>query len=160
MKKVIMRSTYVILKDLKLVIDIFEGILTLENFKEHKLKQINEMDFDPNFNLISDFTNIEVRMSLEDVKEYTEFVKKHSKPMVGRRKAAVVVNNPNQFIYAKQYDSNIKEETGQQLYTFTGFDEAIAWLALTEHKKVIMDTITHYRKNPLFTWEADKTISF
>lgn len=94
-----MTSSYVILKEKKLVIDMFDGALTLENFKGHKLKQVAEKDFSPEYSLIIDFRFIEVRMTIEDVKEYAEFVAKRG-DVIGVRKAAVIVKNPNQFIYA------------------------------------------------------------
>lgn len=153
-----MTSSYLILEDLKLIIDIYNGILTYETFKAHKLKQVYDPEFDPSYNLLSDFINIEVRMSLEDVKAYGEFVKKHTKPIVGNRKAAVVVNSPNQFIYAHKYDESVKDETGQLLFTFTNFDEALNWLQLMPEKERIMKRIELYRQQPMFVWEEDRDI--
>lgn len=154
-----MRSSYLILKDKKLVIDIYNGILTIDGFKKHKLKQAAEPDFDPEYNLLSDFTKIEVHFSLEEVKEYTDFLQEQRLKVVGKRKAAVVVSNPNQLLYAKQYDKNVKDISEQELVTFLNFNEALAWLNLSDSKQEIMALIEKYRKKPMFEWKSyDETL--
>ncbi len=155
MVNVIMKSSFLILKEKKLVIDMYEGVLTLDTFKGHKLKQVNHPDFTADYNLLSDFTNIEVRMSIDEVSEYAEFIKKHIKQIVGSRKAAVVLKSPNQFLYAKKYDSSVKEETGQQMFTFMSFDEGLKWLGLLGDKEEIMNLIKKYRENPMFEWKVE-----
>lgn len=152
MSKIISTSSYCILPDKKLIIDIYDGYLTFDAFKGHKLHQVAEKNFDSTYTILSDFRTIEVRMTLEEVTEYGKFALANN--MVGKRKAALVLSTPNQFVYAKKYDSSIREESGQQMFTFLSFDEALAWLGLTDSKDELMELIIHYRNEPMFRWEA------
>jgi len=159
MEKVILKSSYIILKEKQLVIDIYDGILTLENFKGHKLKQATEKDFSPNYNLLSDFTTVEVRMSLQDLQEYASFIKAQGN-IVGKRKAAVVTNTPNQLVYATAYDKYIKNDVGQDLITFPTFEDAFEWLGLQDSKEEILALIAKFRQNPLFKWTIKENSSY
>ena len=149
-----MKSSSIVLEKHKLVIDIFDGVLNLPIFKAHKLKQVADKLFSPDFSLLSDFNRITVDMLLEEVDEYSKFAVSQGN-IVGKRKSAVVTSNPHQMVYAQVYDKSIRDITSQTLQIFNSFNPAIEFLEMKDFKDEILDAINYYRENPCFYWSTD-----
>jgi hypothetical protein len=153
MSEVILKSSSVVLEDLKLVIDIYDGVINLQTFKAHKQKQIEDNAFSSDYNLLSDFKRVTVDMVIEELDEYAKFVEFNH--VVGVRKAAVVLGNLHQMVYTQAYNKSIKNITSQTLQIMASFDEAFEFLGLNDSKQKILDVINYYRENPRYYWSAD-----
>lgn len=153
MSEVILKSSSVVLEELKLVIDIYDGIINLQTFKAYKQKQIEDKAFSPDYNLLSDFKRVSIDMVIEELGEYATFVASNN--VVGKRKASVVLGNLHQMVYTQAYDKSIKNIASQTLQITASFDEAFEFLELNDSKQKILDIINYYRENPRFYWSAE-----
>lgn len=154
--KTILKSDSIVWPEKQLVIDVFIGIVTLHNFKAHKLKQAAQANFSSTYNILCDLRNAELHMSIEDVFDYAGFIKAHP-DLIEKRKAAIVLETPNQFIYTQTYKKSLQDVgMGQDLQIFFCFNDAVSWLNLNETKNEIIDKIDRCRKKPAFSWDIEE----
>ncbi|MGV8946196.1 MAG: hypothetical protein ACOH1N_07185 [Lutibacter sp.] len=117
---------------------------TLDDKIAHRKKVIQDKDFNPNYNFITDFRDTHIDFSLEDVSAYIEFAKNTPK-MHGDRRSAILTNTPNQTVFTSLYILEIKD-IPSHVEIFSTIDAAIKWVGLSSNKKRIIESVINEMK--------------
>ncbi|MBN1462885.1 MAG: hypothetical protein JXQ69_04160 [Paludibacteraceae bacterium] len=123
--KEILRSSYQIFKEECLIIEVFSGLLTLDNYKSHRLAVSLDVDFSPEYNLLVDIRSVVVTGLIHDVKAYVDFVIENGYTNA-KRNTAILVATPNQNVYARELA--LLEGMLQNLSIFTDIDNAVKFV--------------------------------
>ena len=94
---------YKILKERKVVIHCYGGKVCITQIKENALKLMEDEDFSPDFDEITDLRNSELVFNhKDDILNYIRFLK--TKPSyLSKRKIAVLTNSPDHVVKSTLY---------------------------------------------------------
>ena len=70
---------YIILPNLRLIIDVWFGEMTFEKILSSKLEQVTDANWSPEYNNISDIRNAEFMLSIDEAKKIIDYAKKDSR---------------------------------------------------------------------------------
>lgn len=118
-------SWYYTLKEAAFIIEKYEGPLSLTSLKNLKKRQSKDPSFNKNFHLLSDIRETQLKIQLEDIKQYQSFVSRLD--VIGDRKLAILTNSPMQVAIASLFKSHLKS-SGQEIEIFSTLEAAIHWL--------------------------------
>lgn len=142
---------YRILKEHKLIIELRWGMVSLECMKAYKLMQVNDRDFDPCFDMLSDTSELKVNMVITELKDYvTVFPDSERKQKKCRRVAGIVIT-PHQVIHGNTLRKYINEANPMQFEFFPDVQSAINWLQKPINEQEVLEVLEDIRKNPQFT---------
>lgn len=88
-----------VLPDLKLVIEFFRGQFNISDYLELKYREINDPEFNPDYNFIGDLRNSEIVANAEDIRKCVSFIKSR-KQLVSNRRLVVITATPNQVVFS------------------------------------------------------------
>lgn len=88
---------YLILEDKSLIIVYCKGKFIIDEVIEFKKNIGDDKNYNPNFNVIYDFRDLEFLFGLNELSRYVEFISNNEK-YIGNRKSAVITNSPNQVV--------------------------------------------------------------
>jgi len=119
-------SSYQIFKEKRFIVEYHEGIGDLKKIKAFKLKESDDQNYSPNFDLLMDIRHTTVKGVKSDVEEYIEFANSH-KGISGKRKLAVITSKPRHvvfFTFLNMFPSKLP----QSMKLFSSIEAAIFWL--------------------------------
>jgi hypothetical protein len=132
-------AQYKILPELKIMIEYFSVETTLNDMIEHRKILIKDKDYNPGFNFITDFRDTILACSYDDILSYIEFAKKEPN-MLGKRRAAILTETPNQTAISVLYVLNL-HDLPFIVEIFSTMDAAIKWVGLSQNDKSIVEEI-------------------
>lgn len=149
-------ASYKVITDKRLVIEVFNGAMFLSAYKEYKLKQAVDPAFSPTYDLIADVQDVVIDGTINEVKEYAEFVVSHGN-IVGLRKNATIVNTLNQKIYSNIFH-NLHTELllPQDFQLFTDLKSALNWINKDISCEEIKLIIQQLKSNPTNRYSSNK----
>lgn len=86
---------YKVLKDIRLTLIYYEGVIDLNILKDHYISMGSDPDYDPQFNAITDLGSCEFNVTNQDITDAVEFVR-NEKSLLGKRKQAFIFRTPKQ----------------------------------------------------------------
>jgi len=117
---------YVIHKELRLVVSVGEGTLTIDELKAQQNRLLNDPDFDPTFDHFNDYTAVTgADMSVDELRAYAS---RQVFSPTSRR--AVVARQPAVFGLSRVFE--VWHEERSQVGVFYDRNEALKWLGLRE----------------------------
>jgi hypothetical protein len=117
---------YTIHKELRLVLTVGEGVVTIDEMKAHQDELLRDPNFDPNFDQLNDYTAAtNAAMSAEEVRD---FAWRSVFSPTSRR--AVVATKPEHFGLGRVYEGYHAERAN--VHVFYNRDEALKWLGIPE----------------------------
>lgn len=127
------KCTFMILPNFNLIVEYFRGYVTWEDLIELKKKEITSLDFDKDFNVISDIRNVKFHMSIEQGNEkYIEFLLKDVRAR-GTRKSAIITINPIQLVNSEMLRMG-SENIKINLKTVSTLSAALEWVNIGQNK--------------------------
>lgn len=136
---------YVILKEKKLIFEYYYGQINLNDFIKIHERKSNDRDFNPNYNLLIDFRDAEIRLSKKDVLELVQFHKNNPK-LYGARYAAHITKTPKQVVAGTMFDS-LNNELPIKIKVFSTLEASLQWVRLsTDDKNIIESYIDTFKK--------------
>ena len=115
---------YKIDKERRVVLSTGSGVLTLEDFLTHQKRLLNDLDFDPSYSQLADFTQvtqlIPVTGGVEKVAQKDVF------SPASRR--AIVVKNDLQYGFARMFQIHRDLSAESGIRVFRNMDEALDWI--------------------------------
>jgi hypothetical protein len=121
-------AVYKIDKERRLVLSSGTGTLTKEDILGHMDRLSKDLDFDPKFSQLADFTQItKLEIGPEDIRQLAEV-----DLFSPQSRRAMVAKDDLQFGLLRMFEihRDLNGETG--IRGFRNFDEAMAWVAVTE----------------------------
>ena len=92
-----LKSSYKILKEYNLLIEVHSGTIDFESYVNFKKKVISDSEFSPNLNFLINFTNAFFTITNEEIEYLVDFISKNSK-LNNKRYTALVTDTPNQLV--------------------------------------------------------------
>lgn len=147
---------YCIFPELKIIVDVWVGEVTMEHVIECKLKQTNDENWDFSFSSLSDMRNASFPTDEDEVQKLIDYAKKDTR-WVTKRKTAHLTNSPNHVVFQTLLNMNKPTEFGNKFGLFSTLESALKWLqvdlkdqyrinkVLDEYCKIVTST-----RKPLF----------
>ncbi len=131
---------YKILPGKRLVIHLYEGKVTMDLIKENAKGLIEDEDFRPYYNEITDLRNSELIFNhKDDLINYVEFLKK-KRGYLSNRKIAVLTDSPDHVVKSTLY-----KELGvilpMKLQVFSTCESALIYLDITDFSEEEFESI-------------------
>jgi hypothetical protein len=143
------RTSYIILPDLKLIIELFSNSTTINDAIELKKLEIKDVNYDASFNFIVLFINIDLRstdITEIEIKKYVESIKS-DKQIIGNRKSAIIAEKPNQVVLGTLYEM-IAKELPMNFKIFSTIQAAMFWIGLSsEYESIVLKNIEVLKNN-------------
>ena len=121
-----MEITYKIDKEKKLIIETWPEELTLENYKEVKLKEFSDPDFNKDFNILTDLRKVKMQFNEEIIKGIVDFMKIYSEKMQNR-KSAIIADSP-QLVAPSLFFGQKARNLSVKVSIFSTSEAAIKWI--------------------------------
>ena len=140
-------GAYKILKDEKLIIEYHTGRITTLDFIESRRIISSDESYNPDFDLIFDWRDVEMIVTQDDINEFIIFFKKFSK-IVGDRKSAYLTSKPNEVIVTTLFSQGI-EDSSVKTGTFSTIKGVVNWInnkGLDKNK--LMNIIKELKTHP------------
>ncbi len=138
------------LHEIRLVIEVFSGKMSLEAMKAFKLDQSENPEFNSEYNVLTIQNSILIDGLLTEVEDYVTFLAKQ-KTIAGNRKVVTVFETPNQAIYSSVF-KKMHDKLPQEFTLRQNMDDALTYLNLVSHKDKIESKIKDLIKKPTAMW--------
>ena len=127
---------YIIIKEKELIVEYYSGPIYLNDFIDIHEKKSNDIDFNPNFNLIIDFRDAKISLNEKDVLELIDYHKTNEK-LYGSRRAAHITKTPKQVVAGINFD-RYNKELPIEIEVCSTLEASLDWVGLDiEDKKLI-----------------------
>jgi len=140
-----LKSTYKILPEYNLIIEIHKGILEVESYINFKIKLSQDSSFKANMNNFINFRNVEFNTTPADVQKFVDFIK-NSAPTLGKRKVTLLTDTPNQVVNTTIYKT-LLAGVSNDIEIFSMTNAALNWLLKVKDTKEILDIIATLEQN-------------
>jgi len=135
---------YKILPELNLIIEYYCGKVNIDDIINHKKSEIEDIEYNPNYNFIGDLRDSELDVTQEDVFVYVSFLETNNK-VSGQRKSAILTNTPNQVAFTSLFKHKSKKLPANN-QIFSTLEAAMEWLNLSKnHLTHIMGIIENMK---------------
>ena len=135
-----MPFAYHIDKERKLVVCTGSGVVTADDIARYRMSLHADPDFQPNFNQLSDFTQV-ARFDLHHTSMQAEAGMSR---LSSRSKRAAVVSTEEAYGMMRMFMSYRESAGGEeQMRIFYTTDEALCWLQAGDTSCCGLDTLTH-----------------
>lgn len=124
-----MKFKYKIIPDLKLIKEYYYGYFKWNDLIHHTLSTREDELFDETYNVISDFTQAKVLLTLKDLDDYIDEYEKYS-PILN--KCAIIVSNNYDTRMAMLFEIQIRIQNAK---VFHSEKEAFHWLDINTVKE-------------------------
>jgi len=139
---------YRIIPELNLVIEYFGGVLTIEDIINTKKQEIKE-NYDPEFNFIVDFRDVQNIFNEKELIEYIEFVSQR-KEFVGTRKSAIISNSSVSLVTTSIYAMHGKRSLPMDIKIVQNLSEAMHWTEVEKNNyHSINEVLSGYKETCL-----------
>lgn len=143
-----MYSNYKILKDQSLIIESHSGVMYLQNLKNFTDIQLKDPDYNPNYNVLIDVRDVDVKFNVNEINDYISYVKTHEN-IYGDRKEAILTDTSRQVAMASLY-AGMQHLLRARIMVFSTIRSIIEWLAITHLDENEITTILDQFKNERF----------
>ena len=104
----ISRTSYTILKDLKLIIEFYNNDICIDDIIALKKVLFLDKDYQPDFNILMDLTDATLESGLEGVLKYIDFAKKNIS-YINKRKVAFYTSKPSEVVSGVLFSESNKD---------------------------------------------------
>lgn len=141
-----MKNKYKIIADLQLIILLYLEEININSIINFINILTEDVDYNPSYNVISDFRNVQIDDSEDEIKKFVDFLINNNKTK-GKRNSAIVTSTPNQVVVSTLYFLN-KSELQTTIQIFSTLKGASEWLDYTYeeylHINDIIKNLTNY----------------
>ena len=130
-------GTYKIITKEKLIVEYHFGDINIDDFMESRKVISSDQDYNPGFDLVFDFRDVNMIVGEEDIKRFASFFKEFN-PILGKRKSAYLTSTPNQVVVTTLFSLEIKN-TSIRPMTFSTVELLVEWL---NNKNIDEDILT------------------
>jgi hypothetical protein len=138
----LLKSTYSILPEHNLIIEIHKGELDVDSYINFKKKLSKDPDFKANMNNLIDHKKVVFKTNPTDVQKFVDFIKNNANTL-GKRKVALLTETPNQVVSTTIYKT-MQAGIKQEVEIFSTSNAAINWLLkkpMTSQLKIIISNL-------------------
>jgi hypothetical protein len=138
---------YKIIPELKLIIEIFSGKISLDDAIELKRKEVLDRAYNSKFNYIVSINEIESEGRFDyDFSKYIETIKEDNK-ILGVRKSAIITKTPKQVVAGTLYEI-ASRELPMNFKIVSSIKAALNWIDISnDFETTVTENIELLKKN-------------
>ncbi len=121
-----LKNSYKILKKENLIVEFFQGIITIDSFIQFKEQLIQDSNFSLDYNYFIYFKEVTFNIKPQEISKYIDFSNKKL-PNKKTRKIAIVTHTPKQVVLTTLYKMQTKD-THKKVEIFSTCGKAFYWL--------------------------------
>lgn len=141
-------GSFKILKKERLIIEYHSGDINVEEFIDSRKIISSSSDYNPAFDLIFDFRDVNMIVNQQDIEKFVVFFKKFN-PILGDRKSAYLTSKPNEVVITTLFSVKIKNLSIQP-HTFSTLEGVVAWIYNKEvDTHILGEIITQLKTHPI-----------
>jgi hypothetical protein len=118
--------SYKIDKKNKLLIEKYEGELSIDDMIAHKEEELNDPDFEPDLDVITDITNANFTFNLSIIKKYTDYLIEKGY-LIGGSNCAIIIATPHHATNSIKFIELLKE-IQNNIDIFSTYEAAMNWI--------------------------------
>lgn len=123
----VLHSCYRVLPNEELIIEVFVREITTETLMNHKKRQIQDELFSPEFDMLSDIRNCELKFGLAELDEYAKTIATRG-DIAGCRNLAILTNSAVQVAYASLFGKTQEKRASQKVEVFSTLNSALQFM--------------------------------
>jgi hypothetical protein len=132
-------GTYkIIIKD-RLIVEYHSGDININDFIESRKIISSAQDYNPDFDLIFDFRDVNMIVNEKDIKRFVSFFKGFN-PILGKRRSAYLTEKPKHLVVTTLFPEGIKDSSIRPM-TFSTIEALAEWLNKENINKDILTEI-------------------
>lgn len=139
-KQNLLYVAYKILPEQKLIVEFYEGNLTLESAIEYKLKMAQDPAFSLSYSMFSDMRNCNMELIGADFEQYVSFIDHNRQVRLDKGKQVSLFDSSDNLIMMSAFRGKYAFD-GENQGMFITVDEALCWLNRRELKPLLESTI-------------------
>ena len=140
-----LKSTYKILPEYNLIIEIHKGTLDVESYIKFKKRLSKDPEFRPNMNNFINHNMDVFSTTPADVQKFVDFIDDNTSDL-GRRKVAMLTTTPNQVVTTTIY-KNLLSRIHQNVEIFSTSKAALNWLIKKPNTTKLENIISKLEQN-------------
>ncbi|SNR78538.1 hypothetical protein SAMN06265371_11346 [Lutibacter agarilyticus] len=139
-------AQYKILPEMKIIIEYFSVETVLDDMISHRKVLIQDNNYNPNYNFVTDFRDTNLNFSESDLLSYIDFAKTYPN-MAAKRRGAILTENPKQTVISHLFILNL-DDLPFIVDIFSTMDAALRWVGLSStYKEIIENEISRMKIN-------------
>lgn len=143
-----MYSNYKIFKEYCLIVETHLGEMDLQAVKRFTDIQVKDPVYNPEFNVIIDIRNVEIKFNLNEIREYIYYVQKQDN-IYGLRKDAILTVTSKQVALASLY-AEMQNLLNAKVMVFSTINSILDWLSIDNIDEDEIATILENLKKDYF----------
>ncbi|NOQ26770.1 MAG: hypothetical protein GQ564_15525 [Bacteroidales bacterium] len=136
---------YLIIAEKALIIEFYRGKYYVDELIDFKKKVGNDKEYNPCYNIIQDFREVEFLFKINEVSKYVEFISNNEK-YLARRKSTMITETPNQVVTSIGFEI-LKKELPIQVKVCSTVEVAFAFVKLPGCDWEIVESLIDNLKN-------------
>ena len=151
-----MFGTYKIIPKERLIVEYHSEEITVSDFIESRKIISSDKDYNPDFDLVLDFRDVEMIAGKEDIDQFARFFKGFD-PIIGKRKSAYLTRIPNHVVVTTLFSSEIRGSSVTPM-TFSTIAALVKWLNKKNLDRIVLSGIIEELKTrPSMLYSPRKT---
>ena len=151
-----MFGTYKIIPKERLIVEYHSEEITVSDFIESRKIISSDKDYNPDFDLVLDFRDVEMIAGKEDIDQFARFFKGFD-PIIGKRKSAYLTRIPNHVVVTTLFSSEIRGSSVTPM-TFSTIAALVKWLNKKNLDRIVLSGIIEELKTrPSMLYSPGKT---
>ncbi len=122
-----MKIQYQIDTTKRVITETWPEIVSFEDYKQVKQSEFNDPDFDPDFNVITDMSLLNLELNVIIIDKIINFIDNNSNTMKDR-KSAILTKKPNQVVNSFVFRSGAKN-LPLNIKVFSTMEGALNWIS-------------------------------
>lgn len=139
-----LNTSYAQLEKEQLILEVYQGEITLKDANAHLEAQLSEKGYNPEFDIISDLRDSVISILINEIPLFVRFFNSVPNPK-GNRKLALLMNTPNHQIYLNILLLHLAH-LNIDIKIFTCVEKALRWLGKSELEEVVNENFANLKK--------------
>lgn len=132
-------TRFKILPELRLIVEVYQGTLTVEDFIRVKLSEAKNPCYSPEFNVIADMRASIIKPLKKEVGRYAESIQSQPE-LYGSRRSAILTDTPDHVVAATLYEF-INAQTPLRLKAFSLLTACLDWIEVPYDKMDLVQSV-------------------
>ncbi len=148
----VFKTSYMILKQSSLIVETFDGVMTLKSLLMYKKNLHADPDFDPHFDLLTDISNVEYDMP--DLDKLRFLAKTKGEGIFSKGKNVSLISTPEHVFHNEGFRKISPLLSIKHFYS-KNLDEVLDYLDHKELRTVVSRFLLEKRNNKDFEWHIN-----
>lgn len=147
-----MKSSYIILPEKELILEVLIGEVNIENIKTHRDILYSEKKFKPSYNIILDTTDAKINFGASELMTYMKYLAASN--VFATRKTAILAKESNKERFSEAFNA-FKGKFPADIEVFSKLSECMEWIKknhISISEKEVTKEFETLKNDPHYRW--------